>query len=87
MTNNILKKAETCEVLEEEFLKELIEYNSYGSLGTLNWVIDILQIIRKRILFGEKIKQEKTGEFLTVESFYKLVEDNFVGYIFKNLEN
>ena len=41
--------------LSNEFLQELVECTNYKSLGTLNYIIDVLEIFRDRIENGQKI--------------------------------
>ena len=75
------EKAARIDTLENEFLKEMIDYTGYGSRGTINMVVSLLVTLKERIQRGDKIKLEKTGDFLTLESFEKLLEDEFSTYI------
>ena len=77
------EKAARIDTLENEFLKEMIDYTGYGSRGTINMVVSLLVTLKERIQRGDKIKLEKTGDFLTLESFEKLLEDEFSTYITK----
>ena len=63
------EKAARIDTLENEFLKEMIDYTGYGSRGTINMVVSLLVTLKERIQRGDKIKLEKTGDFLTLESF------------------
>ena len=77
------EKAARIDTLENEFLKEMIDYTGYGSRGTINMVVSLLVTLKERIQRGDKIKLEKTGDFLTLESFENLLEDEFSTYITK----
>lgn len=46
-------------------------------------VVSLLVTLKDRIQRGDKIKLEKSGEFLTLESFENLLETEFTAYITK----
>ncbi len=77
------EKAARIDTLDNAFLKELVDYTGYGSRGTLNMVVSLLVTLKDRIQRGDKIKLEKTGDYLTLGSFEKLLEEEFTTYITK----
>lgn len=77
------EKVARTDTLDDTLLNELIEYTGYGSRGTLNMVVSLLVTLKDRIQRGDKIKLEKTGDFLTLESFEKLLAEEFTDYITK----
>jgi len=77
------EKAARIDTLDNAFLKELVDYTGYGSRGTLNMVVSLLVTLKDRIKRGDKIKLEKTGDYLTLGSFEKLLEEEFTTYITK----
>lgn len=82
---DILEFSKRSDIITEEFLKNLQECTTYGSIGTLNWVIDVLQILKERIENGQKIKLEKNNEYLTIEILKKIIGEYFVDYIVKGV--
>ncbi len=80
---DVYEKAARTDTLDHALLDELTEYAGYGSRGTLNMVVSLLVTLKERIQRGDKIKLEKTGECLTLESFEKLLEDEFTTYVTK----
>lgn len=86
--NELMESSKRCEVFDEKFLDELIECCSYGSIGTLNWVIDVLQIIKERVENGQKIKYEIEDEgsiFLDLDSLKILITQYFPDYVLKGV--
>lgn len=77
------EKVTRIDTLDNAFLKELVNYTGYGSRGTINMVVSLLVTLKERILRGDKIKLEKTGDTLTLDSFEKLLEEEFTTYITK----
>ncbi len=77
------EKVTRIDTLDNAFLKELVDYTGYGSRGTINMVVSLLVTLKERILRGDKIKLEKTGDTLTLDSFEKLLEEEFTTYITK----
>ena len=77
------EKVARIDTLDDALLNELIDYTGYGSRGTLNMVVSLLVTLKDRIQRGDKIKLEKTGDYLTLESFEQLLEDHFTTYITK----
>lgn len=77
------EKVTRIDTLDNAFLNELLDYSGYGSRGTINMVVSLLVTLKERIQRGDKIKLEKTGETLTLNSFEKLLEDEFTTYITK----
>lgn len=75
----------SCDVLRKEDIKDLTECTGYNSMGTLNWVIDMLQILKERIQLGNKIKNELSGEYFTEKSFQEFVYDTFCEYVAKGV--
>lgn len=81
----ILQYATSTNSLTYKFISELVEYCGYGSNGMINYVVDILQILKQRIENDEEIILENTYEGLTDETFYELIEDNFPSVILNRL--
>ncbi len=77
------EKVTRINTLDNAFLKELVDYTGYGSRGTINMVVSLLVTLKERIQRGDKIKLEKTGDTLSLESFEKLLEEEFTTYIAK----
>ncbi len=77
------EKAARIDTLDNAFLKELVDYTGYGSRGTLNMVVSLLVTLKDRIQRGDKKKKKKTGDYLTLGSFEKLLEEEFTTYITK----
>lgn len=77
------EKVARTDTLDDALLNEFIEYAGYGSRGTINMVVSLLTTLKDRIQRGDKIKLEKTGDFLTLESFEKLLAEEFTDYITK----
>ena len=77
------EKVTRINALDNAFLKELVDYTGYGSRGTINMVVSLLVTLKERIQRGDKIKLEKTGDTLSLESFEKLLEEEFTTYIAK----
>ena len=80
---NLYDKVLKIDVLDNALLNELVDDIGYGSRGTINMVVDLLTTLKERIKRGDKIRLEKTGEILTVDSFRRLVEDEFTIYVTK----
>ena len=80
---DLYEKITRIDTLDHELVKELVDYTEYGSRGTINMVVSLLTTIKERIMAGDKIKLEKTDSFLTLDSFEKLLEDEFTTYITK----
>lgn len=84
MTNNeMIEFTKRSNELSNEFLQELVECTNYKSLGTLNYIIDVLEIFRDRIENGQKIVFK--DKYLTIEDFKSLVEENFPTYVLKGV--
>lgn len=77
------EKVARIDTLDNAFLKELTDYAGYGSRGTINMVVSLLVTLKERIQRGDKIKLEKTGDALTLDSFENLLEEEFTTYITK----
>ena len=80
---DIYEKVAKIDTLDNDLLKELVDDIGYGSRGTINMVVDLLKTIKERIIRGDKIRLEKTGEILTLTSFEKLLEDEFTIFVTK----
>ena len=80
---DLYEKITRIDTLDHELVKELVDYTEYGRRGTINMVVSLLTTIKERIMAGDKIKLEKTDSFLTLDSFEKLLEDEFTTYITK----
>lgn len=81
--NEIIEFSKRSNELNEEFFKHLDECSSYGSIGTLNWIIDVLDIIKDRISAGQKIKYKEN--FLTLDSFRTLISERYSDYILRGV--
>lgn len=67
--------------IPESYFDDMAELTTINSLGTLNTVTRIMAEIKDRIDVGQKIKYEKTGEYLTPETYKALLEDKFGVYV------
>lgn len=84
MTNNeLMEQACSMDILTDEYLNHLNECSGYGSMGTLNWVISVLKVIRDRITQKQKIFYN--GEPLTMDSFQEIVDLKFSVYVSRGL--
>lgn len=80
---DLYEKITRIDTLDNDLLNELVDCIGYGSRGTINMVVSLLTTIKERIIGGDRIKLEKTGEYLTLDSFEKLLEDEFTIYVTK----
>lgn len=81
--NDLMDIACRMEILTDDFMNKLNERAGYGSLGTLNWVISVLKVIRDRIVQSQKIMYN--GEPLTLDSFQEIVDEKFSNYVSRGL--
>ena len=56
----ILELSKRSNILTSEFFEDLKECTTYGSMGTFNWVINVLQIVKERI---ENKQMNRINEF------------------------
>ena len=77
---DLYEKVAKLDILDNDFLNELIEYSNYNSRGTLNMVVKLLTTIKERLIRGDKIKLEN-GKNLTLDSFEDLLDEKFTVYI------
>lgn len=83
MNNNILNSINSIDEISDEIINTFNEYCNYGSIGTLNAVIDALEGLRIRIELGQKIKYN--GKYLTLKTYQELINDNFCEYVLKGV--
>lgn len=81
--NEMIEFTKRSDEISKDFLNELIECTNYKSMGTLNYIIDVLEILRDRIENGQKIKFDDS--YLTTSNFKNLVEENFPTYVLKGV--
>ena len=79
--DNIFENCNRINELTDSMINDLVEYCSYGSMGTLNAVVASLETIKTRIQLGQKIKYN--DKYLTLDSYQKLIANNFCEYILK----
>lgn len=77
----LFEQAKESSVLSKELIDTLLESLEYSSISFLNQAVEILQIFHTRIIRGDRIREESTGEYLTKKSFRKLVDNTFSDYI------
>ncbi len=78
--------AEQCmktDVLEESLLNDLKDFSQYNSMGTLNWTVDLVTILRDRIAAGQQIRYK--DEPLTEQQFRTIVKENFGSYVYRGV--
>lgn len=81
--DNIFDIGNRVDELTDEIINTLVEYCSYGSIGTLNSVIDTLEAIKVRIQLEQKIKYK--DKYLTLKSYQDLISKNFCEYILRGV--
>lgn len=70
------------ERISEADLNQIVEMTQYGSLGSLQLIIELLKTVLNRIeLDGDEIIDGRTEEVFTSESFRKFISDNFTEYL------
>ena len=81
---NELTKMATQEVnFDETFFTNIEECIKYNSIGTLNWAIHTLTIIRERIDVGQKVKYKDID--LTPDTYKKLLHEHYGIYVVKGV--
>lgn len=71
-----------CSRINEADLKQIVEMMNYGSMGSIQLIIELLKTVLDRIeLDGDKIIDGRTEEVFTSESFRKFISDNFSEYV------
>lgn len=81
--NDLMDFACRTDVITDEYITSLQECTQYNSMGTLNWVVSVLKVIRSRIESKQHISYN--GNKLTLETFQELIEKNFSVYIVRGL--
>ena len=81
---NELTKMATQEVnFDETFFTNIEECIKYNSIGTLNWAIHTLTIIRERIDVGQKVKYKNID--LTPDTYKELLHEHYGIYVVKGV--
>ena len=81
---NELTKIATQEVnFDETFFSNIEECIKYNSIGTLNWAIHTLTIIRERIDVGQKVKYKDID--LTSDTYKELLHEHYGIYVVKGV--
>ena len=81
---NELTKMATQEVnFDETFFTDIEECIKYNSIGTLNWAIHTLTIIRERIEVGQKVKYKDID--LTTDTYKELLHEHYGIYVVKGV--
>lgn len=71
-----------CSRINEADLKQIVEMMNYGSMGSIQLIIELLKTVLDRIeLKNDKIIDGRTEEVFTSESFRKFISDNFSTYV------
>lgn len=84
-SSDLRKELSRTNFIKAEDLEQLIELTGYGSLGSFGLAIELLKIVRERIVQGEKITNGKTNKIFTEDSLKEFVADNFSDYILKEV--
>ena len=85
MYTDVRKKLESSSVITGQDKKELTDFETYGSMGMISTLVNILVMLQERIKRGDIIRDEETGEILTDKAYKKYVESNFTPYVVKEL--
>lgn len=78
-----MTKLTTSMELTQKDIDEVVEMSNYNSMMTLVSIIKDLKSLQARLELGEKVKFE--NKVLTIDSYKKLVENNFSTYIYKSV--
>lgn len=84
-STDLRKELTKTNFIKKEDLEQIVELTQYGSLGSFGLAIELLKIIRERIICGEKIIDGRTEKIFTEDSLKKYIEDNFTEYIIKEV--
>ena len=68
---------------DETFFTNIEECIKYNSIGTLNWAIHTLTIIRERIDVGQKVKYKNID--LTPDTYQELLHEHYGIYVVKGV--
>ncbi len=85
MEQDIRKRLEVEDTVTIKDTKELMEYETYGSMGMLSTLIDILVMLYNRIIREDVITDEETKETFDKKSFKVYLENHFSSYIVKEI--
>lgn len=75
------KNGNTRSNFDETFFTNIEECIKYNSIGTLNWAIHTLTIIRERIDVGQKVKYKNID--LTPDTYQELLHEHYGIYVVK----
>lgn len=81
MNNKLFDEAKRSDILSKELIESLLESMEYSSISFINWTIDVLKVLRKRVERGDKIKDEVSGITYDTNSFKAFVAEHFSSYI------
>lgn len=85
MEQDIRNRLQVADVVTKKDSQELLEFETYGSMGMISTLIDILVMLNARIERGDVIKDENNNnEVFTAKSFKKYVE-RFSPYVVKEM--
>lgn len=85
MSEDIRKRLLTIDRITANDTKEMMEFETYGSMGCLSMVVGMLLSLQERIKRGDVITNEEGKEVFTEKSFKKYVESHFSLYVTKEL--
>ena len=85
MNTDIRKKLQEENEITREDTKELMDYETYGSMGMISTLIDILVMVQERIKRGDVIVDAESGKKLIEADYKKYVESHFTPYVVKEM--
>lgn len=85
MQENIMDRLLVVDKVTAADTKELMDYETYGSMGCLSMLVKNLVMLQERIKRGDVITNEEDKEVFNDKNFKKYVETHFSDYIVKEL--
>ena len=85
MTEDIRQRLLTTDRITVDDTNEMMDFETYGSMGCLSMVVKMLLTLQERIKRGDIITHEEGKEVFTERSFKKYVESHFSAYVIKEL--
>lgn len=85
MEQDIRNRLQQADQITREDSQELMDFETYGSMGMISTLIDILVMLDARIKRGDIIKDSVTGEIFNKDLFKKYVSKYFSPYVVKEM--
>ena len=85
MYKNLLDEAKRAEVLSKKLISTLLEYMEYPNPSFLNWIIEILGILKSRVDRGDVIIDEVSLDIYTKESLKAFIKKHFSSYVYSQV--